>query len=395
MSTRAKKWAEAFARFARGDSLAFRFWDGAPDGESSSGRGRLALDALGEDTGGACFRIWVSLWDLELDRVAQDLKSCFESLRTQGVVGAVTQSRKAEANLPHSHAFWGEIPSSGWVTREGGLKFEIRFKDLKHPGLFLDHAPLRSWLLKNSSGLRVLNTFAYTGSLSVASGVGGARETLTLDLSKTTLDWAKRNWELNGLSRESAKFYAEDVLAWLPREARRVGEGKSKPFDLIILDPPSFSRSKNGVFSTAKDTIALHRAAFGAVAPGGLIATSINSDSISARKFAFEVAEAAKLENGRLEFVHEIQAPEPFRPDHVKGAIYRWQKNQRARAPRRSSSVSKWDVPAQDATSEEQDAKSRATIGRISDPPKAGASRRRPARGSDGSARSRGGTRPK
>src|SRR6202041_44691 len=142
----------------------------------------------------------------------------------------------------------------------------------KHPGLFLDHAPLRAWLKENSKGLNVLNTFAYTGSLSVAAGVGGAKKVTTLDLSRPTLEWARENWELNRLAEKNSDFIFGDYFEWIPRLAK-----KNQLFDCVILDPPSFSRGKKGGFSTTKDLRTLHELALDCVAPEGVLVTSINS----------------------------------------------------------------------------------------------------------------------
>jgi 23S rRNA (cytosine1962-C5)-methyltransferase len=192
---------------------------------------------------------------------------------------------------------------------EGGLRMQIRFRDTRHPGLFLDHEPLRAWLQQNRVGGRVLNLFAYTGSLSIAAARGGAQHVTTLDLSKPTLEWARLNWELNSLGHVDARFMAEDSFKGLQRLAK-AGE----TFDTVILDPPSFSRDKNGkTFSTAKDLEALHDAVFKVMNPaGGWVITSINSANCSREQYARDVLNAAKRNRFQVQVQRQIDAPETF-----------------------------------------------------------------------------------
>lgn len=157
----------------------------------------------------------------------------------------------------------------------------------------------------------MLNTFAYTGSLSVACGKAGAAYVTTLDLSKPTIRWAEENWDANALPRDSARFIAGDAFDWLPRLRK-----KMERFDCIILDPPSFSRGPSGAFSTSQDLAALHELAFALLAPGGHLVTSINSANVTRTKFLSEIHTAAKasgLAKEDLLIVREItQPPDTF-----------------------------------------------------------------------------------
>jgi 23S rRNA (cytosine1962-C5)-methyltransferase len=153
----------------------------------------------------------------------------------------------------------------------------------------------------------VLNTFAYTGSLSVAAGAGKAAHVTTLDLSKPTIRWAEENWAANGLEAERARFVAGDVFEWLPRLKR---EGRR--YDCLILDPPSFSRGAKGSFSTAKDLRRLHELALELLAPGGVMATSINSANVTRARFEAELVAAAAAKGRSLEILEEISQPDTF-----------------------------------------------------------------------------------
>jgi 23S rRNA (cytosine1962-C5)-methyltransferase len=130
-----------------------------------------------------------------------------------------------------------------FVVEESGLKFIINLSDYLDTGLFLDHRITRQMVREQCKGKKVLNLFAYTGSFSVYAAAGGADEVITVDLSKTYLNWAERNFILNGFSvagsplGDGGLFVHADVLQYL----KTIPAGH---FDIIIMDPPTFSNSK-------------------------------------------------------------------------------------------------------------------------------------------------------
>lgn len=125
-----------------------------------------------------------------------------------------------------------------FIVNESGLQFIVNMKDYLDTGLFLDHRITRQMVREKSKGKRVLNLFSYTGSFSVYAAAGGAAEVLTTDLSNTYLKWAERNMELNGFSDSSKyKFVQADGTQF----ADTLAQGY---FDIIVLDPPTFSNSK-------------------------------------------------------------------------------------------------------------------------------------------------------
>ena len=126
-----------------------------------------------------------------------------------------------------------------FVVHEAGLAFEVDLHSYLDTGLFLDHRITRQLVREQANGKRVLNLFAYTGSFSVYAAAGGAASTTSVDLSNTYLAWGRRNLQLNDLDGPRHHFVRADVLRYLD-QARRQRER----FDLIILDPPSFSNSK-------------------------------------------------------------------------------------------------------------------------------------------------------
>jgi 23S rRNA G2069 N7-methylase RlmK/C1962 C5-methylase RlmI len=123
---------------------------------------------------------------------------------------------------------------------EHGLRFLVNLAERIDTGLFLDHRPTRCVVRDQARGRRVLNLFGYTGSFSVYAAAGGARETTTVDLSNTYLEWARRNMELNGFASPEHRFVRSDAMRFL--EQARPGSGAE--FDLVVVDPPTVSKSK-------------------------------------------------------------------------------------------------------------------------------------------------------
>jgi 23S rRNA (guanine2445-N2)-methyltransferase / 23S rRNA (guanine2069-N7)-methyltransferase len=140
---------------------------------------------------------------------------------------------------------------SVFTVNEYGAEFEVNMKDYLDTGLFIDHRLTRQMIGKMSAGKRFLNLFSYTGSASVHAILGGAESSVTVDMSNTYLDWAKRNFELNNISMRKHEVVQADCLAWLAR-----CEDK---FDLIFIDPPTFSNSKRmeDSFDVERDHIQL------------------------------------------------------------------------------------------------------------------------------------------
>jgi 23S rRNA (cytosine1962-C5)-methyltransferase len=131
------------------------------------------------------------------------------------------------------------------------LRFEVNLGRYLDTGLFLDHRDTRAMVRDWSADATLLNLFAYTGSFTSYAAAGGARRTVTVDMSRTYQDWSRRNLVHNGLNdRERHQFIQADVLSFIARmRAARAA------FDLIVLDPPSFSNSKrmDSTFDVQRD----------------------------------------------------------------------------------------------------------------------------------------------
>jgi 23S rRNA (cytosine1962-C5)-methyltransferase len=199
------------------------------------------------------------------------------------------------------------------VVREEGLLYEVDFGVGYSTGLFCDQRANRRYL-RSLVPRRVLNTFAYTCAFSVAAAKEGA-ETMSIDLSKSSLARGRRNFELNGLDPSVHRFQAGDVLATLPRLARQ----GSEPFDVIILDPPTFGRSSpRRAFRASRDYEDLIATALDCAAPGAHILLSTNCSTLNAGKLR---SMAARVARGKAAF-HQVPAQPDFPVGH--GAETLW-----------------------------------------------------------------------
>lgn len=187
------------------------------------------------------------------------------------------------------------------VVTENGLQFIVNLSDYLDTGLFLDHRNTRMLVRQMSAGKRALNLFAYTGSFSVYAAAGGASETLTLDLSNTYLEWAKRNLALNGFYSPLHRTLQADAIAWLRHPSEPPG------WDLIVLDPPTFSNSKRmrDILDIQRDHPELIRLAMRLLAPGGVLIFSTNART-------FRLSEAVE-EAFEVEEISRRTVPEDFR----------------------------------------------------------------------------------
>lgn len=160
-----------------------------------------------------------------------------------------------------------------FAVEEGGHRFWVNFDDYLDTGLFLDHREVRRQIQTLASGRRFLNLFAYTGSATVYAAKGGATATTTIDLSRTYLDWARRNLDLNDCRGRQHAVVQADCLEWLGQASR-----ERSRFDLIFLAPPTFSTSKRmrGTWDVQRDHAELLRQTLLLLERGGILIFSTN-----------------------------------------------------------------------------------------------------------------------
>ncbi len=210
----------------------------------------------------------------------------------------------------------GEAAPERFEIMENGVRFELSFNEGYSMGLFLDQRDNRRRILTgyiaadfSNSELRtpnseLLNVFAYTCGFSVCAARAGARTT-SLDLSRKYLEWGRRNFTVNGLDPAAHEFIYGDAFDWLRRLAK-----KGRRFDTVLLDPPTFSQSKeSGVFRVEKDYAKLVTAALPLVKPGGILLASTNATDWPPEAFLAEV-ETAVL-HARREILQQHYFPQP------------------------------------------------------------------------------------
>jgi 23S rRNA (guanine2445-N2)-methyltransferase / 23S rRNA (guanine2069-N7)-methyltransferase len=173
-------------------------------------------------------------------------------------------------------------------VREGRARFLVNLGDYLDTGLFLDHRITRAMVGEMAEGTRFLNLFAYTCTASVHAALGGARSTTSVDMSNTYLEWGERNLRLNGLGGPQHCFVQADCLAWL----EEASEQQRGVYDLVFLDPPTFSNSKRmrGTFDVQRDHVEVIRQVMELLVPDGVLVFSTNF-----RKFRLDEAALADL----------------------------------------------------------------------------------------------------
>lgn len=171
-----------------------------------------------------------------------------------------------------------------WVSEEHGVKYEFRSDSGSSYGLFLDQRQNRKWMLENAVGKKVLNLFCYTGGFSLCALKAGAKEVTSVDTSKATLAWLDTNIKINEFNPEVHKSWSTDARIFLKGSHQRQRE-----FDLIVCDPPSFSRGKEGTFRIENDFGDLFKRCLQVLAKKGTLLFSTNFEGWEEVDFKNEV----------------------------------------------------------------------------------------------------------
>ncbi|MCG8334581.1 MAG: bifunctional 23S rRNA (guanine(2069)-N(7))-methyltransferase RlmK/23S rRNA (guanine(2445)-N(2))-methyltransferase RlmL [Proteobacteria bacterium] len=185
---------------------------------------------------------------------------------------------------------------------ENNCRFLVNFTDYLDTGLFLDHRPIRQFFLEHAAGKSFLNLFSYTATATVCAAKGGAKSTVSVDFSKRYNTWAKQNLALNGFSDTRHQFFQDDCVDWI--------NNHKKQYDLIFLDPPTFSNSKTKqmVFDIQKDHVSLITNTVKLLKPGGLLVFSNNF-----RKFKIDSESLSSL---KIENITPQTIPLDFKRNH-------------------------------------------------------------------------------
>ena len=289
--------------------------------------------AIGEKKARTYLHIYLYERPYEKDDAAEEeWLSCMTraSCRTIGIdeSHALTKVRKKQKGENQYEKLDSPVTLSG-VVQERGQLFKVNLSDYLDTGLFLDHRPLRAIVRSSASGKSVLNLFCYTASFSVYAAEGKARRVESVDLSNTYMEWAKDNFSLNGFpvggaqnkTLEKYVFTRGDVTGFLNQKLSEVpNEEKTNRYDIIILDPPTFSNSKatRATLDINRDWIELVAKCTNLLNPHGCLYFSTNSKRL---KFDEKAIPQLTKEN-RPVHVEEITA-DTLDEDFKTGKIHR------------------------------------------------------------------------
>ena len=199
------------------------------------------------------------------------------------------------------------------VIKENGVNLSIFFNEGAMVGLFLDQREVRRTIrFQYAKGKAVLNTFSYTGAFSVFAALGGAKTTTSVDLANRSMEHTQKNFELNNVSLENHQILVEDVFHYFKFALK-----KGLSYDLLILDPPSYAKSKDFTFSAEKDYPSLLAEAIRITRNNGVIVASNNSSTISLDKFKQIIGRGFNEAGARFELLEMHQLPKDFRTHHL------------------------------------------------------------------------------
>lgn len=296
------------------ETTGYRLVNGAGDGLPG-----ITLDRYGETLVLNCYDAQLEPGHPALELLVEEIGKIWPDLPVYGKFRPRQASNLAQTGemvapaLPLRGADRPEV-----VSRENGLTYLIRPGDGLSPGLFLDMREVRARLAAFVKAKTVLNCFAFTGAFGLVAANHGAQRAVNLDAGQKVLDWAKQNYQLNGLTPDDYDFITGDVFDWLGRFNRR-----GQKFEVVILDPPSFSTVKKTRWAAEKDYGELAALAARSVASGGLLVACTNHAGLPRRNFR-QMVTAALDAAGRpfevLGYYHEPELDFP-RPAGTEGYL--------------------------------------------------------------------------
>ena len=203
-----------------------------------------------------------------------------------------------KAAQPKSRLISGAEAPQNVTVRENGLSFNVDLVRDLHTGIFPDQRDNRQAFRELAAGCSVLNLFAYTGAFSVAAAAGGASQVTSVDANARYLDMARENFRLNGMDPAVHEFVVGDCFAALDRFARN-----DRRFDIVLMDPPSFSTTRRGRFTTSGGTADLVEKSLQLLEPGGLLITSSNLQKMTLAEYLKELRKGSLAAGRTLQIV--------------------------------------------------------------------------------------------
>lgn len=284
-----------------GETTAYRLVNGEGDGLPG-----LTIDRYGAHL---MIQLYTQAWKPYLDQIVTELQQLlkplgiYEKFRPQ-------QTRTLGAEQPDkkfSRLLRGEAARGKIAVQENGLNFLVDLEAGLNTGLFLDQRRSRRDLMQRVAGRRVLNLFAFTGAFSVAAAAAGAELVCSVDASAPYLDWARENFEANRLNPRRHEFITGDCFAVLEDLQRQ-----RRQFDLVLMDPPSFSTTGKSRFTTRGGTSDLVALALALLPVGGLVITSSNHQKVELAEYLKELRRGALQAGCNLSVLQTLGQPEDF-----------------------------------------------------------------------------------
>ncbi|MFB7639097.1 class I SAM-dependent rRNA methyltransferase [Peribacillus butanolivorans] len=203
----------------------------------------------------------------------------------------------------------GEQPEFPLLVKENGVRFAVYLNDGAMVGVFLDQREVRRTIRdKYAKGKNVLNMFSYTGAFSVFAALGGSVKTTSVDLANRSLPKTMEQFSVNEIDPETQNIVVMDVFKYFKYAVK-----KALKFDMVILDPPSFAKSKKFTFSAGKDYTNLLKDAISITEDNGVIVASTNCSTFDMKKFKSFIEAAFREMNGKYELMEEFSLPEDFK----------------------------------------------------------------------------------
>lgn len=212
---------------------------------------------------------------------------------------------------------WGEKPEFPLLVKENGVQFAVYLNDGAMVGVFLDQRDVRRTIRdKYAKGRHVLNLFSYTGAFSVFAAVGGAAKTTSVDLANRSLPKTEEQFEINGINPELQNIVVMDVFHYFKYAIK-----KNLKFDMVILDPPSFAKSKKFTFSAIKDYKNLLKDTIPITEDKGIIVASTNSSAFDMKRFKQFIDGAFKESHVKYTILEQFSLPADFKtiPEFKEG----------------------------------------------------------------------------
>lgn len=220
----------------------------------------------------------------------------------------IYEKNRFETTLPETQHIYGKAAPEPLIIKENGIQYATYLNEGWMTGIFLDQKEVRNYLASGfASGKKVLNMFSYTGAFSIASAMGGALSTTSVDLAKRSLPKTKEQFSINGIDPASQKIHVIDTFDYF-----HYAQKKGLTFDLIILDPPSFARNGKKVFSVAKNYGQLIADSLPILSKKGWIVASTNAANVSVKRFKQMIEQELKGKVQSYQLVQTFQLPIDF-----------------------------------------------------------------------------------